>query len=130
MYQLCVLLLKFVRRYCVRRCGDSWYNLWRDMIGDARCFPKPSSPPEVEPPVVTTEKLLDVSLRIASTAGLLHTVVATDKPNLFDIEDACGHLCDHIEWFQDLLNQLPVERPTLRRFTSLSDLYNKYEETK
>ena len=126
MYQLCVLLLKFIRRYCIHRCGDSWYNLWRDMIGDANCFVYRSPLPEVEPPAISTEELLEMSLRIASTAGLLHAVVAADKPNLFHIEDACSHLGSHLEWFHELLDQLQVERPRQRRITQLAELYDKY----
>jgi hypothetical protein len=44
MYRICIWLLIIVRRYCQHQCGDSWHNLWCDLIGDAGCQKPKRSP--------------------------------------------------------------------------------------
>lgn len=127
MYQLCVILLKIVRRYCVHCCGDSWHNLWRDLVGDARCYPPPK--PDIEPmtpPEITSDLLLEQALKIASLGQLLHSALAVQNVNLYDIEDVQSYLAMQMEWFGELIDQLQIERPLKRRVTKLSALYDKY----
>lgn len=125
MYQICVILLKFVRRYCVRRCGESWYNLWADLIGDAGCQ-KPPRPQPVAPEVPDTIGLQETALMLASNAQLLTTILAAEHVNLFDVEDACGYLGRQLEWFHEQLDQLPVGRPMRRNIRTLGALYDQY----
>lgn len=128
MYQICMLLLKFVRRYCVHCCGDSWHNLWHDIVSDAQCLPAP--PPVVQPPAFSAEAFLERSLKIISVAELLHAALTVAEPDLFDIEDIKEYLDMHLELFGASLDQLDIERPASRPITRLLDLYNEYMETK
>ena len=125
MYQICVILLKIVRRYCVYHCGESWYNLWADLIGDAGCQ-KPPRPQPVAPEVPDTITLQETAFKLASNALLLTTVLAADHVNLFDVEDTCRYLERQLEWFHEQLDQLPVERPMRRNIRTLGALYDQY----
>jgi hypothetical protein len=125
MYQICVILLKIVRRYCVYHCGESWHNLWADLIGDAGCQ-KPSRPQPTAPEVLDTITLQETALKLASNAQLLTTVLAADHVNLFDVEDTCGYLSRRLEWFQEQLDQLPVDRPLRRNIRTFGALYDQY----